>query len=194
MDSGNSCWTSLSLCSLWVAKTSFKIEDGSISGPKVVISAYNKFNMKISLPPALVMFLFGVLMFILARFLPFGDFDFFGRMELVYFLFGLGLAVIFVAVFQFTWKKTTMDPLKFKKTSSLVKNGIYRYTRNPMYLGMLLFLLAFGLKLGNAFNTLLAAGFVSYMNRFQIKREEKILMELFGKEYRIYCKETRRWF
>ena len=63
-----------------------------------------------------------------------------------------------------------------------------------MYLGMLLFLLAFGLKLGNAFNILIAAGFVSYMNRFQIKPEEEVLREMFGKEYNIYCKLTRRWF
>ena len=63
-----------------------------------------------------------------------------------------------------------------------------------MYLGMLLFLLAFGLKLGNAFNTLVAAGFVSYLNHFQIKPEEEALKKQFGQEYTIYCKLTRRWF
>ena len=58
----------------------------------------------------------------------------------------------------------------------------------------LLVLLAFGLTLGNAFNTLVAAGFVSYMNKFQIKPEEEVLEKKFGKEYSIYCKLTRRWF
>ncbi|MEZ4808834.1 MAG: isoprenylcysteine carboxylmethyltransferase family protein [Allomuricauda sp.] len=144
--------------------------------------------------PALVMIFFGGMMYILAKFLPFGDFDFFGRWELVYFFLGLSVLVIFTAVLQFAVAKTTTNPIQLDKTSKLVKTGIYQYTRNPMYLGMLFFLLAFGLALGNAFNTLLAAGFVSYMNHFQIKHEEKALTEIFGKEYGKYCRETRRWF
>ena len=145
-------------------------------------------------PPALVMLVFGGLMYVLDRFLPVGEFDFFGRNQLAMILFGLGVLVILVSVGQFFTLKTTVDPLNPKKTKKLVTNGVYKFTRNPMYLGMLLFLLAFGLKLGNAFNTLLAAGFVSFMNHFQIKPEEEALMEMFGKEFSIYCKLTRRWF
>ncbi|WP_228235733.1 methyltransferase family protein [Allomuricauda sp. M10] len=150
--------------------------------------------MKFKVPPALVMLVFGGMMYLLARFLPIGGFDFFGRRELSYGLLALGILVILISVVQFLVKKTTTDPLHPKKTSALVTNGIFTYTRNPMYLGMLLFLLALGLQLGNAFNSLLAAGFVSYMNRFQIKHEEELLEAKFGKEYRIYCKLTRRWF
>ncbi len=140
------------------------------------------------------MLLFGILMYLLARFLPFGDFDFFGRLQLAIFLGTLGVLVMFLAIFKFWRSKTTTNPINLKKTTQLVTTGIYRYTRNPMYLAMLLFLLAFGLKLGNAFNTLLAAGFVYYMNHFQIKHEEEALTSRFGKAYRVYCKETRRWF
>lgn len=150
--------------------------------------------MKIKLPPVLVMIIFGGLMYVLAKFLPVGDFNFFGRRELALFLMVLGFLVIFISVAQFSRAKTTTDPINPEKASRLITTGIYKYTRNPMYLGMLLFLLAFGLKLGNAFNTLLAAGFVSYMNRFQIKGEEEALMAMFAKEYNIYCKLTRRWF
>ncbi|MDF0706027.1 MAG: isoprenylcysteine carboxylmethyltransferase family protein [Bacteroidota bacterium] len=150
--------------------------------------------MKMKVPPALVMLVFGGLMYVLDRFLPVGEFDFFGRNQLAMILFGLGVLVILVSVGQFFTLKTTVDPLNPKKTKKLVTNGVYKFTRNPMYLGMLLFLLAFGLKLGNAFNTLLAAGFVSFMNHFQIKPEEEALMEMFGKEFSIYCKLTRRWF
>ncbi|MDC6365015.1 MULTISPECIES: methyltransferase family protein [Flavobacteriaceae] len=150
--------------------------------------------MRIKILPPLVMLIFGALMYVLAKFLPVGAFDFFGRKELVYVLISLGFLTMFLGLFQFGRAKTTTNPINLKKTSSLVKKGIYKYTRNPMYLGMLLLLLAFGLKLGNAFNTLLAAGFVYYMNHFQIKHEENALGELFGKEYRLYCKETRRWF
>lgn len=144
--------------------------------------------------PALVMLIFGCLMYLLAEFLPFGDFDFFGRKELSTFLLAMAVLVGFFGVIQFARAKTTTNPMDLSKTSKLVTNGIFKYTRNPMYLGMLLILLGFGLKLGNAFNTLLAAAFVYYMNHFQIKREETALMGLFGKEYSAYCKATRRWF
>ena len=150
--------------------------------------------MRLRIPPALVMLIFGALMYVLAKFLPVGDFDFFGRNELAWFLFGLGFLIGIVAVVQFIVARTTTDPLHPQKTSKLITRGVFNYTRNPMYLGSLLILLAFGLKLGNAFNTLLAAGFVSYMNRFQIKYEEEVLEEKFGKEYRIFSKLTRRWF
>ena len=63
-----------------------------------------------------------------------------------------------------------------------------------MYLAMLLILLALGIWLGNAFNVLLAAGFVGYMNKFQIIPEEEALSEMFGATYKQYCTLTRRWF
>ena len=99
-----------------------------------------------------------------------------------------------LGLFQFHRAKTTTNPIDPDKASNLVVNGIYRYTRNPMYLAMLLLLIGFGLKLGNAFNAITAAGFVYYMNHFQIKREEEALSKLFGKEYSLYLKATRRWF
>ncbi|WP_318308891.1 methyltransferase family protein [Flagellimonas crocea] len=145
-------------------------------------------------PPALVMLVFGGSMYVLDRFLPVGEFEFFGKQGLAVFLSGLGVLVILIAMVQFFIFKTTVDPMNPKKSSALVTTGVYKFTRNPMYLGMLLLLLAIGLKLGNAFNTLIAAGFVSFMNRFQIKPEEEVLQEKFGQEYKIYCKLTRRWF
>jgi len=99
-----------------------------------------------------------------------------------------------VALVQFLVAKTTTNPLKPEKAAQLVITGIYQYTRNPMYLGMLLFLIALGLYLGNAFNTLTAAGFVYYMNHFQIKKEEDALLAKFGKTYQLYQKAVRRWF
>ncbi|MEX0361572.1 MAG: isoprenylcysteine carboxylmethyltransferase family protein [Allomuricauda sp.] len=144
--------------------------------------------------PPLVMMIFGFLMYLLNRFLPVGHFDFFGRRELSIVLFGLALLIIFISIAQFVFAKTTTNPINLTKTTRLVTKGIFKYSRNPMYLGMLLLLLGYGLKLGNAFNTLLAAGFVYYMNHFQIAKEEQALAQLFGKEYRNYCKATRRWF
>ena len=133
-------------------------------------------------------------MYLLATFLPVGYFDFFGRIALMWILFFRGMAVALAALIQFYRARTSVDPLKPEKASSLVTHGVYSFSRNPMYLALLLILLAWGLKLGNAFNTLLAAGFVSLMNRLQIRREEASLMEKFGKEYSKYCSEVRRWF
>ena len=90
-------------------------------------------------PPALIMLLFGGLMYVLDRFLPFGEFEFFGKQELAMFLSGLGVLVMLISVVQFFSTKTTVDPLNPQKTRKLVTNGIYKFTRNPMYLGMLLF-------------------------------------------------------
>lgn len=150
--------------------------------------------MELKLPPVVVLFIFALLMYLLDRFLPFGEFEFFGRL---YLSSGLGiLAVIigFISLGHFFKTKTTVNPAKPDKASTLVTNGIFGFSRNPMYLSMLLLLIVFGLRLGNAFNILLAAGFVSYMNQFQISPEEKALTKLFGKEFELYCKSVRRWF
>lgn len=145
-------------------------------------------------PPALVFLLFGGAMFLLERWLPAGEFDFFARRELIWGLNLLGLFLVSAGVLQFLLKRTTVDPVHPEKASKLVTGGLYRYSRNPMYLGLLVFLLAWGLALGNAFNTITAAGFVAYMNRFQIRPEERALEARFGAEFRQYCKLVRRWF
>ena len=147
--------------------------------------------MELKLPPALVFLLFGLAMYILATFLPF---DFFGRLFLFKVLLVSAVLVGLLALFQFYKAKTTVDPTKPAKASNLVVNGIFKFSRNPMYLAMLLVLLALGVILGNAFNTLIAAAFVGYMNRFQIIPEERILLNKFGRSYKEYCTLTRRWF
>ena len=150
--------------------------------------------MKLKILPPLVMLVFGFLMYVLDRFLPVGEFDFFGRREMGYGLLVVGILIMMMALFQFKRAKTTTDPVHPEKANQLVVKGIFKYTRNPMYLAMLLFLIAFGLRLGNAFNTLLAAGFVYYMNHFQIRHEEAALTKKFGKAYLLYLKAVRRWF
>ena len=150
--------------------------------------------MELKLPPVVVLFIFALFMHLLAKFLPFGNFDFFGRQYLISFLLIISVVIGFIALGYFFNAKTTVDPTKPVKASKLVTKGIFAYTRNPMYLAMLLVILAFGLKLGNAFNILIVAGFMSYMNRFQIIPEERILEQIFGDEYRRYRAEVRRWF
>ncbi len=150
--------------------------------------------MNLRVPPVVVFVVFGGAMYLLAKFLPVGDFDFFGKYYLIWLLVVMAFGIGTVALAHFVLAKTTIDPTAPSKATSLVHKGLYRFSRNPMYLAMLLLLLALGLWLGNAFNTLLAAGFVGYMNKFQIAPEEEALQTLFGKEYQRYCGNVRRWF
>ncbi len=149
---------------------------------------------KLKLPPALVFIVFGCLMYLLSKGLPVGQFDFFGRNELKWICAGLGGVIGMSAVIQFLRAGTTLDPQHPEKNTRLVVKGVYNFSRNPMYLGLLLFLLSWGLHLGNAFNTILAALFVAYMNRFQITTEEEVLEKKYGSTYRNYCALVRRWF
>ncbi len=150
--------------------------------------------MRLKVPPVLVFIVFGFLMYLLARWLPVGNFDFYGRSVLLFFLLGIACSIASISLFQFFKSKTTVDPTKPANASKLVTSGIYQFSRNPMYLALLVVLLAWGLWLENAFNVLIATGFVAYLNRFQIIPEEEALIELFGKEYKHYCVLVRRWF
>lgn len=150
--------------------------------------------MKLKIPPIGVFLLFAGFMFLLAEYLPVGYFDFFGRTYLIVSLCSIALLIGLISIFQFFKSRTSIDPMTPSKASSLVTKGLYQYSRNPMYLALLLLLLAWGLYLGNAFNTLLAAGFVYYMNAFQILPEEEMLSRKFGKAYQKYCIMVRRWF
>ena len=153
-----------------------------------------KKRMELRIPPALVFIVFAGLMWVLDTFLAVGDFDFFGRIWLAGVLLLLAFLVAAIALIQFYLTRTSVDPLHPAKSTKLVTNGIYQISRNPMYLALLMLLLALGLWLGNAFNTLTAAGFVYYMNAFQIKPEEQHLQKIFGGEYKQYCTLVRRWF
>ncbi len=150
--------------------------------------------MKLKVPPVLVLIVFGAFMYLLSRFLPVGYFEFFGSRYLMYALLVGAVSIGFISLVQFFKSKTTVDPTAPAKATSLVTSGVYQFSRNPMYLGLLLLLLAWGLWLGNAFNVLLAAGFVGYMNKFQIVPEEEALNKMFGNSYKQYCTLTRRWF
>lgn len=89
--------------------------------------------------------------------------------------------------------RTTVHPHCPEKTSCLVAYGVFKLSRNPMYLALLLLLTAWMLQLGHLLSPLWLAGFVVYITRFQIRPEERVLQELFGDEYEAYCLGTRRW-
>lgn len=104
-----------------------------------------------------------------------------------------GIAIAVAGVIQFRRSHTTVNPMTPERTSALVSSGIYRYTRNPMYVGMLLALLAFSVVLASPASLLILPAFVVYMNRFQIVPEERELARHFGIEFQAYRARVRRW-
>ena len=104
-----------------------------------------------------------------------------------------GFVVASMAMRLFRGAETTIDPLKPERASSLVEDGVYRYTRNPMYLGLTLVLLGWCLWLGNFVSLAAVALFVAFIDRFQIRPEERALRASMGEAYEAYCGRVRRW-
>jgi protein-S-isoprenylcysteine O-methyltransferase Ste14 len=93
----------------------------------------------------------------------------------------------------FRRQRTTINPLHPEKTSSLVTGGIYRISRNPMYVGMALLLLAWAVYLESPAALLGIGAFIAYITRFQIIPEESLLSRHFGAEFENYRQRVRRW-
>ena len=149
--------------------------------------------MKLLIPPPFVALICLVLMWVTASYLPAFSFDFPFRVMLALGLCIIGGAVDLMAVALFIRNKTTVSPVAPQRTDKLVVEGIYRYTRNPMYLGMALLILAIGLWVGNATVFPALALFIWYITTFQIMPEEAALLEKFGSAYEDYCSKVRRW-
>lgn len=105
----------------------------------------------------------------------------------------LGIMIAFTGVSAFRRAQTTVDPRSPGRASALVTGGVYRFSRNPMYLGMLFVLLGWFFFLGSLPSPLLAVGFIACITRYQIRPEERFLEERFGDRYLAYCSRTPRW-
>jgi protein-S-isoprenylcysteine O-methyltransferase Ste14 len=105
----------------------------------------------------------------------------------------LGIICSTLGVGSFRRARTTVNPLRPEAATALVVSGIYRVTRNPMYLGFLFLLLGELVWLGNPIAACVAPAFVVYLTRFQIRPEEAALRERFGLEYSKYAARVRRW-
>ncbi len=104
-----------------------------------------------------------------------------------------GVALDIAGIVSFRRARTTINPMKPGTTSSLVRSGVYRFTRNPMYLGLCFLLVAWAVFLACPWALLGPLAFVLYMNRFQIGPEERALSAMFGEEYSAYEATVRRW-
>ena len=105
----------------------------------------------------------------------------------------LGAAVCLTGVLAFRSAQTTVDPMHPSAASSLVDGGIYRVTRNPMYLGFLLMLLGWALHLATLAAFIMLPVFAVYLTVFQIQPEERALRARFGAGFDAYVAQVRRW-
>ena len=106
-------------------------------------------------------------------------------------LTGVGTAMS--GVIAFRRAKTTVNPLKPETTSTIVTSGVFRLTRNPMYVGLALVLLAWAVFMSSPWALLGPLVFILYMNRFQIMPEERVISRMFGNAYSAYQAKVRRW-
>ena len=149
--------------------------------------------MKLKVPPALQVATFAFLIWMTSKLTAVKHIYFEYQKEFSWFLFALGVFIGIIAVYAFRKARTTVDPRNPDKASKLVIVGIYKISRNPMYLGLFFILLAFVIKLGNLYAVPILIIYVWYITAFQIKPEETALKDVFGKDYSNYLKTVRRW-
>ncbi len=105
----------------------------------------------------------------------------------------IGVSIDIIAVVAFFQARTTVNPLNPNASTFIVRGGLYRFSRNPMYLGMLISLCGWVLIVNSLTAFLLLPLFVLYITRFQIVPEESVLLEKFGDEFAQYMTTVRRW-
>lgn len=106
---------------------------------------------------------------------------------------GIGLGLDIHALRAFRRHETTVNPFRPEKATQLVGQGAYRYTRNPMYLGMALILSGWSLLRASWSGLLVVPAFIWTLTQVQIIPEEKQLARTFGESYLAYLKQVRRW-
>lgn len=150
-------------------------------------------KLALRIPPPVQALAFGFLMWVVKRQLPGGQFES-GLQLPVAILFAVaGVALAVTSMLAFRKASTTVDPFHPEEASHLVVGSVFRISRNPMYVSLLLVLIGWAIWLGSVFNVVVLALFISYITIFQIKPEEKVLRSLFGVSYEQYCSNVRRW-
>ena len=147
--------------------------------------------LKTKIPPPIIAIAFIVILYISSLWMD--RFIFEGQSIFSLFIFILGLGCVFSAAIQFRKVNTTVNPLDPESASHLVVGGIFKYSRNPMYVGLFVAILAFGIYVGAWFVFILLPLFVLSINYLQIVPEEIAMHKLFGDEYISYCNSVRRW-
>jgi protein-S-isoprenylcysteine O-methyltransferase Ste14 len=147
--------------------------------------------METKIPPPVVTLIFGFAIYLSRKIFPEIEIQyasFFGM-----FLLLLGFFILISAVKLFRNDKTTVNPLSPEQATKLVTNGIFKISRNPMYLGMAVILASVAVFFNIIGGIISMALFCLYITKFQIIPEEKAMKELFAQDFEQYMKATRRW-
>lgn len=149
--------------------------------------------LELVIPPPLVMLVIGLIMWLLSFVFPALTLPSIGGLAGAVVVGLVGLGISMAGVITFKHARTTSNPRKPADAAVLVTSGVYRLTRNPMYLGVLLVLIGWGMLLGNMLALICAFLFVPYINRYQIQPEERQLEDKFGEAFTTYKTQVRRW-
>jgi protein-S-isoprenylcysteine O-methyltransferase Ste14 len=147
--------------------------------------------METKIPPPLVTLIFGLSIYFSRELFP--------TIEIKYsfyvgiFLLLLGFLILISAVRLFRIDQTTVNPLSPKQATKLVTEGIFKFTRNPMYLGMACVLASLAMFFNIIGGIVFIALFCAYITKFQIVPEEKAMLDLFSEDFDQYKQTTRRW-
>jgi protein-S-isoprenylcysteine O-methyltransferase Ste14 len=151
------------------------------------------FNLSLKIPPLLLVGLFALAMKLGNSVLPLPLLNTAYNKPLALVLLIFSISLITAGIGSFRKAQTTVNPTQPNNTSQLVTTGIYRLSRNPMYVGFMMALIAWGIVLANPLVFLGVVGFYGYMNHFQIAPEEEALQNIFGEAFTQYCVKVRRW-
>jgi len=150
-------------------------------------------SLEVKIPPPAVAAAIAVAMWATSRLAPLLQIPSALRLGTAAAILLVGIGFSAGGVLAFRRARTTLNPTKPEQASSLVRSGIYRVTRNPMYVGLLCVLVAWAVFLSSAWALLGPVVYVLYINRFQIAPEERALARLFGSEFADYRAKVRRW-
>lgn len=150
-------------------------------------------SLELKVPPIVLVFITALAMYFSPNPIVYFTIDNEVVLYLTRGLFMLSSSIVVAGIYCFKKANTSVDPVNPNKSSVLVDFGIYKFTRNPMYLGFAIMLLAMAIKMQTLIALLWLLVFVLYMTRFQIKPEEQALTKIFGDAYGDYCQRVRRW-
>lgn len=150
-------------------------------------------SLELKVPPVAQVIIIAIVMYGVSKTMLSLQFSFNGSTLIAVGLIVLGLCIGMMGIAQFRKAQTTPNPQALDRVSSLVTSGIYQYSRNPMYLGLVLALLGWALYLSHVLPFVLVPVFMLYMTRFQIQPEERMMARKFGNDYQAYLMRVRRW-
>ena len=156
-------------------------------------SHYKPHGLQLKIPPPVYALGIAVLMWLLNQYFPIAHWIPVPWNKIGLVIIVLAIALDTSSLFLFLKKHTTINPMHPDNTQSLVTEGLYRYTRNPMYVGLLVILTGYAIMLGGITPFLLLPLFYGLITTQQIIPEERFLEEKFGQQYLDYKKQVKRW-